>query len=253
MAVAPTPPIYHERQQLSRCAVHAVNNLLGGPVYSARVRTACDRVGRGGGGGNEGRAPSPMGGGPSLHPAIGGGSCWESRGGALAVMPGQRPPPPVLGWQQLGGIRVFTCSSLVLSFVSFVRASPSLCPSSRTPVLPLFSRSSWPGCLSGGWAVRRHSLCFPFLPLLPATPRPPRPTPQDFDAICEELNPSRWADPHRYVPAGARSMVGVGGVSGLVGVGCDGFRPIGWWLCCGCIVHQWCGSMLDGSPWEVAP
>ncbi|KAK1868897.1 hypothetical protein I4F81_011379 [Pyropia yezoensis] len=36
MAVAPTPPIYHERQQLSRCSVHAVNNLLGGPVYSAR-------------------------------------------------------------------------------------------------------------------------------------------------------------------------------------------------------------------------
>ncbi|OSX74353.1 hypothetical protein BU14_0293s0024 [Porphyra umbilicalis] len=34
--MAPPPlDVYHERQQLSRCAVHAVNHLLGGPVYSA--------------------------------------------------------------------------------------------------------------------------------------------------------------------------------------------------------------------------
>lgn len=60
MAAAPTPPIYHERQQLSRCAVHAVNNLLGGPVYSARVRAAGEREGMGGG---SGRAPFPLWGG----------------------------------------------------------------------------------------------------------------------------------------------------------------------------------------------
>lgn len=37
--MAPPPlDVYHERQQLSRCAVHAVNHLLGGAVYSASVR-----------------------------------------------------------------------------------------------------------------------------------------------------------------------------------------------------------------------
>lgn len=84
MAAAPTPPIYHERQQLSRCAVHAVNNLLGGPVYSARVRAAGERAG----GAEGGR----------------GGRSRRRRGGGIRAVELEAPGVPGRGGARLGGL-----------------------------------------------------------------------------------------------------------------------------------------------------
>lgn len=165
---SPPPGIYHERQQLSRCAVHAVNNLLGRAVYSASV-CAWRRAGGERELGGAAGAPSPF-----FFFLL------------LAALP---TGSSAAGWHSPPCRRLYTVQEGSLAAVALRCFS---CVASRRPsalsrfFLSVFGR---PSC--GLPPTLLPSMC-----LAGAL--------QDFDALCEEMSPSRWGNPHRYVPASAK-------------------------------------------------